>query len=738
MRSLAIMFLLFATVSLSAEAQWLEQGSGIQLVRVAVPTATQVRQLQALGLDLTEARGPGYVEVVLYGADDARALREAGLEFTVRIPDLVARNIENRRADLAYARTNASSPLPSGRTSYRHLIDYEADLRRLVADHPGKARLVTLDRRSLEGREVLAIEISDRVDAAGDGKPVFLLDGLIHAREWPAGEVAMEFAFDLLQSQAGGDARVRSLLERTRIIVVPVVNPDGFNLSRTAGDVVDPAGTVAPITLLPGIRANASGYFPGGAYHRKNCRMVPGQDTVPGTCASPTSGEGLGIDLNRNFGYMWGADSNPLGETYSGPGPFSEPESRNIRELISARQVTGHITVHTFGGLVLRPPGIAATGVTEDDTALLTLGHRLAEVNAGVSLPSWELYDTRGTSSEWVNAVTGSFSYVFELPYTEFHPPFEQVVADYLGTGAYAGLGEREAFLLGAESAADASHHAVLRLTGMKPGTFLRLRKQFDSGTQDGSPVPERLESTQTVTHPGIFDWHVNPSTRPEVKPHFLLEVGAETRRTIHADHPGPMGLDIVEIEHVVADPGPEALRFRITWPANISDVIEGGYVMDVSLRDRNGNLKFVKYATYSAPSWEATLVQPQPGTYVLRVGNLASLADRFTVTTTEHELLRTALPGDARTESYALTCETVNGEVLQEVDVAVARGETLALNLSACSGLPAAASPRSEPAPTQAGLMPASLLAFLLLAGLRATATGSAGAGHRRDTRMS
>jgi len=61
-----------------------------------------------------------------------------------------------------------------------------------------------------------------------------------HAREWPSAEIPMEFAIYLAQ-QFGRDARVTKLLKRTRIVIVPIINADGFIASRTA---VDPADTL--------------------------------------------------------------------------------------------------------------------------------------------------------------------------------------------------------------------------------------------------------------------------------------------------------------------------------------------------------------------------------------------------------------------------------------------------------------------------------------------------------------
>ena len=79
----------------------------------------------------------------------------------------------------------------------------------------------------------------------------------------------------------------------------------------------------------------------------------------------------FGVDPNRNYGGFWGGpgasaeDTLPFGSTaqdYRGPGPFSEPETQNIRKLVSKGQVTTFITNHTFSNLLLRPPGLQAQG----------------------------------------------------------------------------------------------------------------------------------------------------------------------------------------------------------------------------------------------------------------------------------------------------------------------------------------------------------------------------------------
>ena len=100
----------------------------------STPTRKDKQRLQRLGLDLTEHGDANSVEVVLYGAEDAAVLQRNKFRYQVRIADLVKRNEANRRADRRYRARVAQvgSQLPSGRTSYRRLPDYELELKLLA------------------------------------------------------------------------------------------------------------------------------------------------------------------------------------------------------------------------------------------------------------------------------------------------------------------------------------------------------------------------------------------------------------------------------------------------------------------------------------------------------------------------------------------------------------------------------------------------------------------------------
>lgn len=305
---------------------------------------------------------------------------------------------------------HSSAALPSGRTSYRAFADYEADLSRLAAAHPTKARRFMLDRSSLEGRPVIALEISRDV-AIGEHKPVLLVTGAHHAREWPSAETTMEFAFDLLRND-GADPRVTALLDRIRVVVVPMVNPDGFKISRES-------------TF---------------AMKRRNCRVRDGQVPAPGECAR-SANFSYGVDLNRNYGAGWSGGGSVTSDTYPGAAPFSEPETQNIRDLVSSRQVTVLLSNHTYGAVVLRP-------TNPEDGGYRALADRLAGENGYGS----SALNVGGMTERWSYYATAGFGFTVEIGTGGFHPPFQTGVIDqYVGTGGRRGL--RSMYLTAGEAA---------------------------------------------------------------------------------------------------------------------------------------------------------------------------------------------------------------------------------------------------------------------------------------------
>ncbi|MBN1530528.1 MAG: hypothetical protein JW895_15805 [Thermoleophilaceae bacterium] len=687
-----------ATASLSVDATAIST-SGVQvskLVRVSTPTRERRNELAGLGLDVTEHGGPGFLEVVLHSAQDAAKLAARNFTFTVDVPDLALAAKRDRAADARFAKAYPDTELPSGQNTYRRLFDYGEDMKRLAREHPDLVRPVTLNHLTYEGRPVEGIEIATN-PTARDGRPVFVQLGVHHAREWPSGEHAMEWAYELVLGYRHGDARVRRLVQSTRTVIVPIVNPDGFNASREAGQLymngdgadtdADGSGDISNEEFLLAAATHPN------EYRRKNCRLVT--DAAAGNCNQLSLGAAEpGVDPNRNYGAFWGgpgADTNPLLQSYRGPGPFSEPESQNVRELVSGRQVTTLITNHTFSGLVLRPPGIAAQGTTPDEPVYKALGAAMAGENGYANQYGYELYDTTGTTEDWSYWTTGGLGFTFEIGDLGFHPPFAETVAEWNGTSDDAtGGGNRAAYYHAQENTANAARHSVI--AGQAPaGAVLRLKKTFQTPTFSGSTFTDTLDTTMKAGSTGAFEWHVNPSTRPLVQkasgrapkgdpspPQSFSSKGG-TVPCANFDTPPPNCYE----DHVISVPSGAGVdnakaTFRLEFPA-VSD-----WDMKVYRADSSGNATGEPIASSGNGATsltlgfeEATIIDPV-GRYVVRVINYAA-AGSFTGSVTY------AGPDPyqaAQQESWTLFCEQPEGTIRSARQVFVSRGQRRSLDL--------------------------------------------------------
>jgi hypothetical protein len=661
-----------------------------QLITVDTPTSGDKQRLQKLGLDLTEHAGHDYVEVVVHSQEELGRLDTYGFTYEVRIPDLIRRGIEIAEINEDYAASVKRSRLPSGRTSYRTLADYNSDMTRLSKRHPGLVRKFALERPTLDGKQTFGVEISQGVRRPNRGEPTFVLLGLHHAREWPSGELAMEFAVDLVKHFRRSD-RITRLLRQARVIVVPVSNPDGFDLSRTDGEYVDlrEADNGGTATILG---------TPGNAYKRKNCRVVDGEDTPDGTCrASGTSngGFGIGVDLNRNYGGFWGGpgaaapEPNPstveagvLDPTYRGASAFSEPETKNIKDLIASRQTTMMISNHTFSNLVLRPNGVnpntigadgKPVGDAPDERGLKRLGARMAAQNGYRNIHGWQLYDTTGTTEDWSYNATGGYGYTFEIGPNEFHPPFPQVVDEYFGAGRYAGKGNREAYLIALEHAVDTRYTGVLRGNAPK-GATIRLEKHFRTPTWESS-FRDGVD-TAIKAGRGPIRWIVNPSTRPVVRsrPYEDLSDEPYRKKVIEGGPIEPAGH--VDHKFVLKRPA-DVFRTSLDWPT--PDDLD----LEVYRKTRTGKLKQVgSSGNFVGDKERVDINGAAAGTYILRVINFASVTPTHTLTEELFNSVTRHTKG--KRERYTLTCEK-DGNVLQQQQVFIARGQTKWVDFSEC-----------------------------------------------------
>ena len=694
-----------------------EPAPRLQMARVATSEEDSAERLSALGFDLTEHGGEGFVDVVLHGPAEAALLDDEGYAFEILIPDLASQSLADRSAERRMAARGANPELPSGRTgTYRELADYSEEMQELAKKNPKLVDYFTLKKETYEGRPVEAIEVGKGVHRS-DGRPTFLMTGVHHAREWPSSEHTIEFAYELINAYNNDNKRVNRLLRKVRVVFVPIVNPDGFNLSRSAGTALGasggrdaPAGDETANLVIE------------REYHRKNCRYLQETDMKGGNCnQQPDNGIAhFGVDPNRNYGGFWGGPGAATGEEapffdtaadYRGPAPFSEPETRNIRQLVSKRHVVTLITNHTFSNLVLRPPGLQAQGKPRDDKLLTRLGNAMAAENGYTSQRGYQLYDTSGTTEDWSYNATSGLGYTFEIGPDAFHPSFQTVADEYRGNTEAAGNGggNSAAYMEALASSAKTKRHSLIRGRAPK-GFFLTLKKRFKTPTSpvlDGSGeegevmlLPERLKSKLEVGKRGRFAWHVNPSTRPIVDPRVKRvkpRPGKPSDPVAFNGSPGPSAVPCADFDtedamcwndHAFEVEGGEGIdngtaTVKITWPEPASD-------WDLKVfKDSDGNGSSEGEETIVGSSAQGTTTEEsttmarpglKPGDYVARVINFAAATPydgRVTFGKTQASEIKLGI------EKYTLSCRAKkNGKVLDRQKIAIDRRERIGIDL--------------------------------------------------------
>jgi len=227
-------------------------------------------------------------------------------------------------------------------------------------------------------------------------KPAMWIDGGIHAREW----ISPATVTFMLRELVENDADHPDLLENLDWYILPVVNPDGYLYTQTDN-------RLWRKTRKP----NGNGCY--------------------------------GTDANRNFGYMWGtggSSSDPCADTYMGASAFSEIETANMRDWLTANKdmIKFYNNVHSYSQLILLPWGFSydepdnqddlyrVASTCNDD--LYAVHQKTYEVGCIPCL----LYVSSGGTLDWTLGELGiPYSYAMELRDTGvygFLLPPEQII----------------------------------------------------------------------------------------------------------------------------------------------------------------------------------------------------------------------------------------------------------------------------------------------------------------------
>jgi murein tripeptide amidase MpaA len=407
----------------------------------------------------------------------------------------------------------ADGPQPLGTTVYHSYNETVGELVQISIDHPDITKLVSIGR-SLEGRDIWAMKVSDNPDIEEDEPEIFYF-GNHHAREWLTIEVCL-YILNYLTDNYLTNSTITGIVNSRQVWVVPIVNPDGRVYDSPYDDPADHSNQ--PYGWRKNRRDNGDGSY--------------------------------GVDLNRNYGYMWGgagASSDPSDPTYRGPKAFSENESQVIRDFARQHNFVFAISYHSYSQLILYPWGYTYNE-SKDDDILSAVANDMADLitnKANSSYPGYtpaqgsDLYMTSGTTTDWLYGEFGTYSFCVELypdrrdfliqndpavspPYDLFHPSQDKVVP-----------------------VCEDNIEAALYLAQIADNPFQAMDYHVSLSTQEDSQVINQSETGQftiSVLNDGANDEFFNLSA--STIPGWTIDLSTETM-FLWSETSGPLTLTV-------------------------------------------------------------------------------------------------------------------------------------------------------------------------------------------------
>jgi hypothetical protein len=265
--------------------------------------------------------------------------------------------------------------------SYQEIVDLADSL---AANFPDICKKY-LYGESLGGRELGALKISDNVND-DENEAEIMFDGGIHGDEIGGPENCIRFARELCL-EYGSDPDISFLIDNREIWIYYMVNPDG--------------------------RVNMSRY------------------------------NNNGVDLNRDFGYMWD-------EWGGSSGAYSQVETKALRKCMYSNQFVVHTTYHS-GTEYISCPWSYRPDPPPDADHILQLAGVYSSLSGYADLEYGQgntgMYAINGSTKDGNYGVMGAISWSMEISNSK-QPPASQIMQYYnwnkpsmLAMIEYAGYG---------------------------------------------------------------------------------------------------------------------------------------------------------------------------------------------------------------------------------------------------------------------------------------------------------
>lgn len=223
-----------------------------------------------------------------------------------------------------------------------------AELHDIVNTYPSIASLYNLGS-SVQERTIWGLKITNNPDIEENEAEVRIC-GCHHGNEIMSAELPLMLAWYMVDNYAS-DPDIQDLVDNREIWIIPMVNPDGREMNT---------------------RYNANG-----------------------------------VDLNRDYGYMWGGEGGSTA-------PFSQPETKVIREHALDNNFVLSLSFHCSGDIVNYIWNFKGEPVADHDV-VVALSDQYGAHNGYSVVEGYDWYQTRGDTNDFSYGCRGDIDWTIEV-----------------------------------------------------------------------------------------------------------------------------------------------------------------------------------------------------------------------------------------------------------------------------------------------------------------------------------
>ena len=220
-------------------------------------------------------------------------------------------------------------------------------LQNISANYPDITHLYDLGH-SVQGRTIWGLKVTTDPTVEED-KPEVRMCGVHHGNEYMGAELCLLLA-QYLTDNYGTNATITNLVDTREIWIIPMVNPDGHEM---------------------GTRENANG-----------------------------------VDLNRDYGYIWGGWGGS-------PAPFSQPETQAVRANAVNNTFVISLSFHTSADVVNYVWNYKHQ-VAPDNTVLTYLSNQYGNRTGYWVTEGYDWYQTMGDTNDFSYGCRGDMDWTIE------------------------------------------------------------------------------------------------------------------------------------------------------------------------------------------------------------------------------------------------------------------------------------------------------------------------------------